>query len=250
MLKADFKRAFYARYFISSIVLILLIMFISSVGFMNEDSGAIDLLIFAMGGSGSTIFILCIAPILSYGMSYAVDVENKTPPFWLIRTGVRAYATSRFIVSVVMGFLSVGISIILFTWLSSLFFPVFNQVISADSYALLLENNQPYLYIIVVAVHYALSGALFAGCAIMISTYIPDKFSVIVIPVVVYFVLIRVTFVSSIPEYLKVSTLVDGIYPNVDPLAAFLYKLISVMVILFILLFMTIKKINRRMDTT
>lgn len=251
LLKIDLRRAFYSVNFIITIVFIMLVMFISSVGFMNQTSiDVISLIVAALTGSGSTLFILCIAPIFPYGISLAIDVENRTSSFWIIRTGTKAYASSKFTTAVIMGFLAVSISIFLYALLLSMFFPLFNQVTSGDSYAVLLESNKPYRYIVLYAIHYSLSAALFAGSAIAISTVILDKFSVIVIPIIVYFVLLRMAFMSTIPEYLNPSTLIMGVYPDVDPLSAILYKLIPITVILASILFVTIKQVSRRVRTT
>lgn len=225
-------------------------MFVSSSGFMTETSGVTDLLSHALSGSGSLLFILCIAPILPYGMAFASDVEEKASSFWIIRAGTKKYAFSKFLSASIVGFLSVSTGIVVFSYAMSIFFPLFHEVSSSDAYATLLVNNSPVLYILVIALHYSLSAALFAGGAIAISTFIPNKFSVIATPIVIYFVLMRLTDLASIPEFLKASFLVQSIYPDVNPLTAFLYKLIPVIGILSILLFVSIKQMEKRVGTT
>jgi hypothetical protein len=229
---------------------ILFVMFISCSGFLTKTQDVIGLLSHALSGSGSTLFILYIAPILPYGMSFAWDLEDRASPFWVIRTGVREYAISKFISSAIAGFLSVTISIILFTLIMSKFFPLFKSISNGNPYAALLENNRPSMYIFAIAVHYALSAALFAGGAITVSAFIPNKFSVIATPIVIYFVLMRLTDKVLIPDVLKISFLVQGFYPNVSPFEAFMYKLIPIIVLLGILLMVTVKQITKRMVTS
>ncbi|AEE96633.1 hypothetical protein [Mahella australiensis] len=250
LMKADLYRAILSFNFIISVAFIIFVMFISCSGFITDTADVMYLLGHALTGSGSTLFVLCIAPILPYGMSFASDTEDKATFFWVIRTGVKKYAISKFISSIIAGFLSVCIGIVIFSLLMSVFFPLFNQISSGDSYIALLENNKPIMYILVIAVHYSLSAALFAGGAIAVSAFISNKFSVIAAPIVIYFVLMRLVTHASIPVFFKPDFLVQSIYPNVSPLEAFLYKLMPVIVLLGILLFVTVKQIKRRIETS
>ena len=247
LMKADLCRAILSFNFIASVIVILLVMLISCSGFINATSDVTYLLGHALTGSGSTLFILCIAPILPYGMSYASDVEDKALTFWIIRTGTTRYAISKFITAVIAGFMAVGVSIAVFSLILSMFFPMFNQISSGDSYAVLLKSNEPVVYILAIAVHYALSAALFAGAAMTVSTFISNKFSVVAAPLVIYFVLLRLTDLADLPYFLKAGFLVQNIYSRVSPLAAFLYKLIPVIIILGIFLSVTMKQMKKRM---
>jgi len=248
LLKADLYRALLSLNFILSIIFIMFVMLISCFGFITNTSDAISLLGHALTGSGSALFILCIAPILPYGMSFAADLEDKAVPFWVIRTGKTDYAISKFISSAIAGFLSVGTGIVVFVLVLSSFFPLFNSISAGDSYAVLLEYNKPVMYVFAIAAHYSLSAVLFAGGAIAVSALIPNKLTVMAAPIVIYFVLMRLTDLAPIPMFLKASFLVQGIYPGVDPLTAFLYKLIPVVGISGILLTLTIRQIKKRLE--
>jgi len=247
LLKMDLYRALLSLNFVISIIFTMFVMFISCSGYISNTSNVLELLGKALTGSGSTLFILCIAPILPYAMSFASDLEDKALPFWIIRTGTRKYAISKFSSSVVAGFLSVTSSMVIFSLIMSIFFPLFDgKINSGSSYATLLEENQPWIYILVLTAHYSLSGALFAGTALTISTFVPNKFSTMASPIVIYFVLMRLTTQASLPNFLEPSFLVEGIYSDVSPAAAFLHKLIPVVGILGMLLYVTIKQIKKR----
>lgn len=248
LLKADLKRAVLSNQFLFTLLFILLVMLISCSGFMRNKPDTIYLLGPALGGGGSGIFILCIAPILPYGMSFATDTEDKASSFWVIRAGTTEYAAGKFIASAVGGFLSVAVGIVAFSLIMSAFFPLYaGNSQTGDSYAALLQNNEPVLYILAIAVHYALSAALFAGTAMAVSSFIPNKFCALATPVVIYFVLMLITTYAPIPDFLKVSRLVQDIYPDVSPLAAFLYKLIPVAAVLAVLFYITVRRIKTRM---
>lgn len=247
LLKADLYRALLSLNFVISIMFTMFVMFISCSGYISNTSDVSYLLGSAITTSGSVLFILCVAPIFPYGLSFASDVEDKALPFWVIRAGNKKYAISKFLSSITAGFLSVASSMIIFSMIMSIFFPLFyGKPSTGSSYAILLENNQPWTYLLVLTMHYSLSGALFAGAALTISTFIPNKFSTMTAPIVIYFVLMRLTTQASIPNFLKPSFLVEGIYSGVSPASAFLYKLIPVVGILSIFLYATVKQIKKR----
>jgi len=224
-------------------------MFISCSGYISNTSDVFSLLSHALTGSGSTIFILFIAPILPYAVSFASDLEDKALTFWVIRTGASKYAISKFLSSVIAGFFSVASSMIVFSLIMLIFFPLSDGYIGDQSgYGILLKNNQPWMYILVLTVHYSLSGALFAGMALTISTFVPNKFSTMAAPIVIYFVLMRLTTEAPIPNFFKPSFLIEGIYSDVSPATAFLYKLIPVVAILGLLLYITINQIKKRIE--
>lgn len=250
LLKADLHRALLSLNFIISTIFIMFVMFISCSGFIADTSDVIALIDHALTGSGSTLFILCIAPILPYGMSYAVDLEDRALPFWVIRTGTKQYAISKFISSAIAGFLSVFLSIVIFSQIMSVFFPLLNSMTTGGSYAVLLENNRIGMYILAIATHYGLSATLFAGAAMVVSAFIPNRFTVMAAPIVVYFVLMRLTDNALLPYFLRVSALVQDIYHGVSPLGAFLYKLIPVLCVLNILLSITVKQIDKRVGSS
>lgn len=179
-----------------------------------------------------------------------MEVEEKVTPFWIIRIGSNQYASSKFLAAVLAGFLTVSISIVVFSFSMSLFFPLFTDVSDGSSYSMLLMNNIPVVYVIMTAIHYGLSAVLFAGGALTISTFIPNKFSTVAAPIVIYFVLMRLTDLAAMPPFLKPSILVQGISADVTPLVAFLHKIIPVFVILIILLFITTRQITKRVGIT
>ena len=225
-------------------------MILSCSGFMGERADVIYLLGHALSGSGSLLFILCIAPILPYGLSLASDFEDKALTFWLIRTGTEKYVISKFLSSIIAGVLTVCTSIIAFSLFLSISFPLYSGTsTSGNPYAVLLKNYSPIIYIFILALHYSLSAALFAGAAITVSAFITNKFSVMAVPLTLYFVLMRSTDLAPIPRFLKAGSLVQGFYMDVGPLTAFLYKLIPVIIILIILLFITIKQIKKRVGS-
>lgn len=246
LLKVDLNRGLLSHNFAASTLFIVFVMLISCSGFITNTSDVVYLFGHALTGSGSNLFILCIAPIMPYGMAFASDAEDKVLPFWLIRAGTVKYAACKFIAAVIGGFFAVSVGIFIFLLGMSFFFPLFLGTVPGDSYGILLTRNRTVSYLFFVTIHSALSGALFAGAAIAVSAFIPNKFTVLAAPIVVYFVLMRLTTHAAIPAFLKADFLVQGIYPDVSPLTAFLYKLIPIAFVLCVFLRITIKRIKKR----
>lgn len=246
LLKVDLNRGLLSRNFAASALFIVFVMLISCSGFITNTSDVVYLLGHALTGSGSNLFILCIAPIMPYGMAFASDVEDKALPFWLIRAGTVKYAACKFVAAVIGGFFAVSMGIFIFLLGISFFFPLFWGTAPGDSYGILLTGNRAVSYLFLVTIHNALSGALFAGAAMTVSAFIPNKFTVLAAPIAVYFVLMRLTTHAAIPAFIKPDFLVQRIYPDVSPLTAFLYKLIPIACVLCVLLSITIKRIRKR----
>lgn len=251
LLRMDMNRAILSVNFILSTLFISLIMIVSCSGFLTKSSeDIVSMLEHALSGSGSPMIIFSILPILPYGMSFALDMEEKASTFWVIRTGSREYAVSKYIAAIISGFLTITVGIFVFALILSLFFPLFENNNNGNSYAVFLVNNKVGIYLLLYTIHNSLSGALFAGVAMTVSSYIPNKFTVLTIPIVVYFVLMRITTRASIPIFLKVDKLVQSIYPDVSPMTAFMYKLIPVTIILGILLSVTAKQVVRKLEVS
>lgn len=123
MLVADLYRALRSIYFYISVFTILIVMFISISGYMTDNVDVVALLVHSFSNNGSTLFILCIAPILPYGMSFALDLEERTSPFWIIRTGTKTCATCKLLAATITGFIVVSLSIIIFSLSLWAFFP-------------------------------------------------------------------------------------------------------------------------------
>lgn len=250
VLRMDLVRAVVSGRFAWTLLFLFAVMVISSYGHWDAPDGdVLYMLAGALKTSGSSIFLFCIAPILPFGTAFATELEDKAYPFWIVRTGVSRYSFCKFLAAALSGFLSIAIGIGLFALILSAFFPFFTQISSGDPYVVLLDQNRPGAYLLLQMIHYGLSGALFAGGAMAVSAYIPNKFSVVAIPVVVFWVLMRLTSLTGIPGYLQIGTIVQNI-SGATPGAAMLNKLVPTLLILIIQFYFFRSKTRRRMLST
>jgi hypothetical protein len=148
-----------------------------------------------------------------------------------IRSGVRFYAVSKLLASALSGFLVTFTGILLYALILLTRLPFFTRITTGDAYVPLLEAGKPVQYLLVSSAHLSLSSVVFAVAALWISAYIPNRFTAIAAPAVLYFALYRLTRFWEIPPFLNVATLVEGTYHAGSPLASFLVKLGTVTVL-------------------
>ena len=247
LISIDFKRVFTSFRFWCTILIIWLIM---SISIYNNDGLATDIIglyDLANSGSGTFLMTICILPTIPYSASYASDYNAKATRQWSIRCGITQYAASKFIVAVISGMLTYLMSMIMFSVIASFKLPLFDSIVTGDTYVQLLTDGKPLQYLCCYMVHYALSAALMAGCAFFVTTLIPNAFVATAVPVVVYFLYLRICNFVAIPEAFSAVKLIQSICPADTPAQTMLAKLVPVLSILIVLCFLSILSIRRRL---
>lgn len=244
LLKVGFRRAIFSWHFLLSVSSVTLVLMMTSLGMIGPQSDVLSVAI--ISGSGNIPLIVGILPLIPFAITFASEWEERAVSFWIIRSGVRAYAISKLMVSAWSGFLATFTGILLHTLLLWTQLPLYTTFQTGDAYAPLLDAGMPWPYLLSAAAHLSLSSALFAVVALWISTYIPNKWTALTAPVVLYFVLLRLTRNWDIPPFLKIGTLVEGTYHAGSPLTALLLKLGVVMFLIWLMGYGTIGQIGRR----
>lgn len=250
LLLADLRRAFCSRRFVFSVLGVTLAMLLVSFGLMSSTSDALYLM--GLSSHSETMaLILGILPILPFAVTFASEWEENSARFWLIRGGADEYAVCKIIASAVSGFLTTAAGMAVFILLMRLKYPLFTHANSGDPYALALlagSSPMPVRYLAYYICHISLSAALFAVTALWVSTYLPNRFATVAAPLVIYFILFRLTTMLPIPDYLKISVVVQGGYPAGSPRATLLVKLLTVCILCVLMGFGTVRQIRRRMQ--
>lgn len=244
----DLKRAVLSVPFFLSVISITSLVFFAAYGQLSSIADATYLLIAGLGGSGTIIMIICLLPIIPYSMVFAEEWQQNATKFWMIRTGVNKYTTSKLIASGLSAFLTTFLGLTLFLFITTPAFSFFTYSRTGDAYSPLLDVSLPLLYNLLFISHYALSAMIFSFIAMFISTYIPNKFVVLASPVLIYFILHRFTALLNIPEYLKAVNLVEGIFDAGSPLNTFILKLFIVLIICLLLSVSTLLQVRRRVQ--
>lgn len=244
LLKVNTTRAIFSVRFLLSGGCIVFVLLSISFGMINSDSDVLSVVL--ISGSGHIPLIVGVLPLIPFAVTFASEWQERAVNFWIIRTGVRLYATSKVIVSACSAFFATFIGIMLHALILWSWLPLYTSFQTGDAYAPLLEAGMPWQYLVSSAAHLSLSSSLFSVTALWISTYIPNKWTALAAPIVLYFVLLRLTRNWDTPSFLKVGMLIEGTYHAGSPIAAFLFKLGIVFVLCWLMGIGTMIQIVRR----
>lgn len=248
LLWTNFSRAIISWRLLASICGVTLVLAISSMGAINPQEDVLSIVQLS-GTGGNFVLIVLLLPLIPFATSFAAEWEERALAFWLIRTGVRTYASCKVIVSAVTGFLTTFVGVMLYAVILSFFLPFHHVYNTGDAYEILLLQEMPVSYLFFSTAHLSLSSAIFAVLALWISTYFPNRFSALALPAVIYFVVYRLTRFWELPPYLHVSTLVEGTYHAGSAINTLFVKLSVVVVFIVLMGYGTTAKIRRRVQS-
>lgn len=201
----------------------------------------------ALRGVGSFTMVLGLFPLLPYSLSYADERNQRILSFWVIRTGVKTYIWEKFFVSVISGMVAYILGMVLYACMACIQFPFFSGRISAnDAYSGYLEQGKPFLYYALALIHYSFSAAFFCGVAVWISTCIPNRSVVLMLPVLVYLTIIRINDACSFLP-MRPQSLVESITDAGSPLLSMLVKAGVTCLVLLLLGILTVEQAERRL---
>ncbi len=130
-----------------------------------------------------------VFPALAYAVTYVDDFDNKLIHHWTVRSGVRSYAVSYYLVSVLAGFIVSFAGSVLFLGIMLLRgFPLDRNVVSNIQqpgfylYGMWYFRGQMVPYLLAGLSEYALGGAAMAGFAAVCSVLMHRKLSAVVVP--------------------------------------------------------------------
>lgn len=246
LLSVDLYRSIFSLRFFLSVFGVALVMFLTTFKVLSNPSDVLNLLEMGIGGSGSLILIVCILPIFPYGTVYATEWEEQATSFWIVRTGIRNYSLCKILSTALTGFLTVAIGLLLFILIMLINVPLFTHSTTGNAYETLLLEGEPVKYLFYFIAHYSFTGALFAVTALWVSTFVPNKFVAVATPLVLSFVAQLITSILDIPQYLTITTIVQGVYNVGTPATSLMVKMLTVAVLCLIMGFGAFRQIRRR----
>lgn len=230
----EFRRAIVSKRFIGTVFFMLLLELLSSSTLLTDlESSIIDVIENLFAGTGSAHLLLGMLPLLPFSLSYAEDIEENALNFILVRSNTVLFMLNRFFVACLSAFLCVVISfsiliLILFCMGHPLFLTHINDI--RNGYAQFLTDGNGVAYLFFYVLDRGLSATMMAGCAIWVSTILPNAFFAFTAPICIYFLALRIimfpTEMMFTYQYLQVQLWFEGTYdsPN-GGLASFLCKL-------------------------
>ena len=206
-----------------------MVMFFTSYNMATDTSDVLYLI--DLGKTGNLPLILCIAPTIPFGLSFASEWQERSLKFWLIRSGLKKYVWCKAAVCFISGILVVFAGILTYAIVLSTHYPFFLFISSGDAYTVLLESGKPLHFFLLSSFHYALSGGMFSVAALCVSGFVPTRFTSLAAPMVLYMVFLRVSMFFSLPLFLHPDYLTEVTYGIGTPLVTFFFKFFLIIAI-------------------
>ncbi len=243
-LTVHLRQALLSLRFVLCILGTCLVLFMTSYGLISPMSDVVSIVL--MSGGGNMILILALLPLIPYATTLASDWEQHAHPFWLIRSGVTHYVMGKMLAGAISAFLTTFLGILLYAVFLLFQLPLFTHISTGDAYAVLLEQNMPIIYILARATHLSMSSMLFACLAIWVSVLIPNRFVTLVAPIVIYFMMFRLTRFWGLPDYLNIPVIIEGTYDAGSAAASLITKCVTIFIPCLLLGFGAMKLMRRR----
>ncbi len=195
---AHLKRALTTPMLYVCIVLYAVMLLGTTFGNLADSDCIADLLTTAQ--SEFYMVLATVFPALAYAVTYVDDFDNKLLHHWTVRSGVRSYAVSYYLVSILAGFIVSFAGSALFIGIMQLRgFSLDRNVVSNISqtgfytYSLWYFRGQMVPYVTAALSEYALGCAAMAGFAAACGAMMHRKLSSVVVPMI-YFYIIRIIY--------------------------------------------------------
>lgn len=240
------SRAIFSIRFLASVLGVAVVLFLTSFGMIGPLSDVVSVVM--TSGSGNVILVVGVIPLLPFATTFASEWEERATGFWLIRSGVRTYSICKVVASALSATLTTFAGILLYALVLLFKLPLFSVISTGDAYVSLLEANQPVKYLLYSAAHLSLSSSLFAVAALWISTFIPNRFTALAAPAVLYFVVYRLIRFWDLPLYLNLGTIVEGTYDTGSPFGTLFFKFMTILILCVLMGYGIVGQVRRRVQ--
>lgn len=172
----------------------------------RDENGALKVQYYVLDAlmtSGYTMFHLLSLSIcvLAASCGYCLDMESGIINEVLQRSSYRKYTIASMLSCAVSAFLCTVFGEIIMIIFYRCFGPVHGmEGLYENSYPL-LQSGHYYLYIVAVLVQRGLKGAFFAMVSFMLSGFVKNKFVIISVPVLVFYLLQRFGYGNFDPSF-------------------------------------------------
>jgi len=200
------------------------------------------------GSSGTPFAIVGILPLFVFSTTFAMEWQQRAINFWIIRVGTTKYAICKIIATAISAMLVTIVGFLLYGLILSFWLPLFSTFQTGNPFEPFLLAGRPMMYFIYFTLYFALGSALCAVCGLGVSTMIPDKFTTIASPLVIYIIMVRLTSSPTIPEYLQAINLVEGIYSGSTPFTTLFVKFVVILVLCSLMGVGIVGNIKRRLN--
>lgn len=231
-IKMDFRRSFLSWRFFCCILAGLLTMLFAGNYFIFKGEYSVEFILSnALGPAATFVIMIGIIPLFPYAGSYAQDYQENVIRYYSIRGGLRHYLISKYLIAIMAGMITYGITVLIFVGILTIYFPVsISDHTGAIGYELYLEKGQYLLYFLMCIFHHMLTVACMTATGFCISVFIPNPFVTYVMPMVVTLALMRFSDTWGISWKYTINMFIQTVVSYDTPLETWLMKFLPTLV--------------------
>ncbi len=168
---------------------------------------------FSFGGFYS-VYIIPMLSCIPYAASFCEEYRSNMITVLVSKINIKTYCISKVITTAVSGGLSLAAGGIFFIFLASRFTDLINERTLIESqglpyYALMKSGNGISFFIVAVFLLF-LSGVLWSSIALLVSSYVCNRYIIFVTPFISSFFLTRLNVILNVPAIFRLDLLLHA----------------------------------------
>lgn len=207
-LQVDMKRLLLNRRFYYCVVGMAVALLVSGIAYVHNCSGITTLEeCYDQATGGGFVILFYMLCVVGGGLDYCMDVKNHYMRYMVIRNGVRPYAVSKTITSVISGYVSMFLGQIMYCGMMFVYLMIQNKSVSG-----ILSGGKDFEDMCWFILVFALLGSVLSVVGLFVTAFIPNVFVGMATPVLVYYVVIILSNRYCRNQYLMPSCIYFSYY--------------------------------------
>lgn len=217
-LKVDFRKAILSMAFFIGILGVSAIYFLVAKPEMHPGIDIIYIFRMSIEWIGTYHLMVILMCTIPFSTIFCKEWSSKNIKYNIIRSNIRVYSWSKFIVCSIVGGLVIMLGTILFISIMSNFSPLINDLrIQDDSYYYtmgneLLSQGKVWEYMYIYIFLRFLYGAFWASMGLLLSAYIPNIFVALSSPFILSYIYRIIAY--KLPIYFRLEHIANGSMGN------------------------------------
>lgn len=266
LLFLDFKQAVVSKNFILSVALVAFFYILGSLDSIVEcieyDSEITIFNMYDMAAFSTFSLLAYILCTLPYANSFSVDYKSNYCRFVVKRSGKRAYACSKVIITAFSGTLCLILGEMIFLMVCSFLGPAideptlseFSNYTSTNAYTNITNSNMllsgNYIgYFLLKTINRGLIGSFLSLIALGVSVKIQNYFVITASPLLIYYFIQNFTMnFLKLPDFLNIANIFNGDIAVIDSRYTFVYAMLFALVLSAFIGFFVARGIERKIS--
>lgn len=255
-IKSDFKRCFTSPWFFISVIGIIISYFLGDWGDLKYNLATQDVLSFMDISSHIGYFseLTILLSALPYAMSFSEDWNSQFIKSLIIRGGVFKYAVSKIITCIVSAITAILLGTSMLIVILATRIPLVSTIstnyktFTEGTFGFLLVSGNHIMYFVIQIFFVAIICSVFALVGLVVTTYLPNKFLAITVPIISYFTFLQVGIALGLPAFLKVDKIMKGQFILGEPYMNILYVLALGLIMYIIASYIFYRMVKRNVE--